>query len=485
MGQRAHTGRAVLGALLLAALAGCAGDQDASSLIAPVPAAAPRTTGLERQAGREHARLVAAFGGEYAAPEARRLLAEVSARLSPATERPNEFYEITLLNSPVPNAFALPSGRLYVTRGLLALANDTAEIAAVLAHEIAHVSLRHAAARQELQARSDLVSRVAADVLNDPEGGATMRDQSRFTIAGFSRSQELEADEIGVKTLARAGYDPYGAARFLQSLGRSAGGKAAGDKGRDAAPDMLATHPSTPERIALALQGARRIGAPGIGDADRARFLAAIDGIAYGEDPADGAIRGRLFIHPRLGVAFEMPEGLNPENTARAVLGVSADGSRRLLFDALDVGPGENLSEALRSTWTEAVDPGSVEAVTVNGLPAAVAASRGRDWTFRMAAIRVGSATFRLVLAARAATPDFEDGFRRALDSVRPVTADEARGLKPARLQVVAAGEGDTAETLAARMPGAERAVERFLALNGLDRAGAVRAGERYKIVVE
>jgi predicted Zn-dependent protease len=264
MSQRAHTGRAVLGALLLAALlAGCAGDQDASSLIAPVPAAAPRTTGLERQAGREHARLVAAFGGEYAAPEARRLLAEVSARLSPATERPNEFYEITLLNSPVPNAFALPSGRLYVTRGLLALANDTAEIAAVLAHEIAHVSLRHAAARQELQARSDLVSRVAADVLNDPEGGATMRDQSRFTIAGFSRSQELEADEIGVKTLARAGYDPYGAARFLQSLGRSAGGKAAGRQGPDAAPDMLATHPSTPERIALALQGARRIGAPG------------------------------------------------------------------------------------------------------------------------------------------------------------------------------------------------------------------------------
>jgi predicted Zn-dependent protease len=486
MAQRAQTARPTLGALLLAALiAGCAGDQDASSLLAPVPAAAPRTTGLERQAGREHARLVAAFGGEYGAPEAKRLLAEVSARLSPATDRPDETYEITLLNSPVPNAFALPSGRLYVTRGLLALANDTAEIAAVLAHEIAHVSLRHAAARSELQARSDLVSRVAADVLHDPEGGATMRDQARFTVASFSRAQELEADEIGVKTLAKAGYDPYGAARFLQSLGRSAGVKAtSGDKG-PSSPDMLATHPSTPERIALALQGARRIGAPGIGDADRARYLAAVDGIAYGEDPGDGAIRGRTFIHPRLGVAFEMPEGLNPENTARAVLGVSADGSRRLLFDALDVGPGEDLGEALRSTWTEAVDPGSVEGVTVNGLPAAVAASRGKDWTFRMAAIRVGSGTFRLVLATRTATPELEIAFRRALDSVRPVTAEETRSLKPARLQIVAASEGDTIETVAGRMLGADRAVERFLALNGLDRAGAFKVGERYKIVVE
>ncbi|MFL5148334.1 MAG: M48 family metalloprotease, partial [Microvirga sp.] len=157
-------------------LGACAADQTSSLLqpTTPLPAGAPRLAGDERANEREHARLVAAFGGEYRAPEAKRLLGEVAARLVAATERPDERYEITILDSPAVNAFALPSGRLYVTRGLLALANDTSEIAAVLAHEIAHVTLRHASARSELALRSQLVSRVVSDVLNDPAAGATL-----------------------------------------------------------------------------------------------------------------------------------------------------------------------------------------------------------------------------------------------------------------------------------------------------------------------
>src|SRR5206468_12655578 len=100
-------------------------------------------------------------------------------------------------------------------------ANDTSELAAVLAHEIAHVTLRHASARSELALRAAVVSRAVTDVLNDPVAGATILDQSRFKIAGFSRAQELEADQVGVRTLAQAGYDPHAAARFLNSLGRS------------------------------------------------------------------------------------------------------------------------------------------------------------------------------------------------------------------------------------------------------------------------
>src|SRR5215210_3312295 len=177
-------------------LGACAADQTSSLLqpTTPLPAGAPRLAGDERANEREHARLVAAFGGEYRAPDAKRLLGEVTARLVAATERPDERYEITILDSPAVNAFALPSGRLYVTRGLLALANDTSEIAAVLAHEIAHVTLRHANARSELEARSALVSRVVADVLGDPDGSEAVRDRARHQIARFSRTQELEAD---------------------------------------------------------------------------------------------------------------------------------------------------------------------------------------------------------------------------------------------------------------------------------------------------
>ena len=166
------------GATLLAVgLGACVADQSAATVqpaVVRVPVEAPRTTGRERVADADHVKLVASFGGEYRSPAALRLVSEVTDRLVRATERPEETYAVTLLDSPVINAFALPSGRLYVTRGLLALASDTSEVAAVLAHEIAHVTLRHANARSELALRSALVSRVVSDVLNDPAAGAML-----------------------------------------------------------------------------------------------------------------------------------------------------------------------------------------------------------------------------------------------------------------------------------------------------------------------
>jgi predicted Zn-dependent protease len=440
---------------------------------------------VERAADREHARLVQAFGGEYRAPAVQALLAETVARLVPVTERPDETYRVTILDSPVVNAFALPSGRLYVTRGLLALANDTAEIAGVLAHEIAHVTLRHAAARTEREQRSALIGRVMAELANNPSAGAAVVSEARYDIARFSRTQEIEADQIGVRTLTQAGYDPYGAVRFLESLGRASDLRpgAAGSGGRNAGTDMLATHPSTPERIQAAIQAARRAAAPGIGAADRGRYVEAIEGLTYGDNPTDGLVRGRRFVHARLGVTFEAPEGIALENTAQAVVGASADGNRRLLFDAVQPEPGQSLEALLTSTWSDPVETGSLQATTVNGLPAAVATSRGRDWSFRLAAIRVGATTYRLIIAFRSLNAEAERAFEGALGSVRALSPEEASAVRPLRLRVVTAAEGETAEALAARLPYAERNLERFLVLNGLSRGGPLNAGARYKIV--
>lgn len=471
---------ASLGAGIL--VAGCigggfGGGPGAKNTAAPV---APES----RPSDREHESLAAAFGGEYRLPGAESYLSEIVARLVRAGDRPDEKYRVTLLDSPVVNAFALPSGRLYVTRGLLALASDAAEIAAVLAHEIAHVSLRHANARTELAARSALVSRVVQDVLGDPSAGATLRDQSRFRLAGFSREQEFEADRVGVRTLAAAGYDPYGAVRFLRALERISGSRA-GAREEGASPDMLASHPGTSERLRLVRLAARRIGAPGIIGEERRSYLAAIDGIAYGENPADGLVRGRRFLHPRLRIAFEAPAGYQLENTARAVLGTTSDGNRRLLFDAIEPAAGQSLEEVLRSTWSDQIETGSIETVSVNGASAAIATSRGKDWSFRLAAIRIGTGTYRLIMAGKTLTPDLDQAFRRTLDSVQALSPDQAQVLKPLRLRIVTAGEGDSVERLAARMALGEDSAERFLVLNGLERGEALRAGAAYKIVVE
>jgi predicted Zn-dependent protease len=473
MSTTRQTGRIrIISSFMLAAfLAGCSGLNGDVSL----PADAPRVISPDRD--RDHVRLVRAFGGEGRAPQLQQILTDVTNRLVMATDRPDEAFQVTILNSPVVNAFALPNGRLYVTRGLLALANDTSEVAAVLSHEIAHVTLRHASQRSELQARSALIERVAENVLNDAEEAAMAQSQARSTLASFSRAQELEADQTGIKVLARAGFDPFGASRFLTALGRS------GTSSDSSSPDRTASHPRTNERVARALQAARRAEVSG-GETGRLAYLTALDGLAYGDDPADGVVKGRRFIHSRLGVAFEAPESFTLENTSQAVLGSSADGERRLLFDAADTPDGQSLEDVLRSTWTDTIEPGSLTTGTVNGLPLVTALSNGKEWTFRLSAIRIGNTTYRLIMATRGNRGELEGIFQQTLNSVRQVQPEEAKRIRPLKLQVVAAQRGDTAQTLAARMP-VDRALERFLLLNGLDRNGPLTPGERYKIVVE
>ncbi len=475
---RRSLGLRIVGSVLLASLlSGCAALGLGTGSL---PADAPRILGPDRSRDRDHERLVAAFGGEVRAPQAQRLLTDITNRLVMATDRPDEAYQVTILNSPVVNAFALPNGRLYVTRGLLALANDSSEVAAVLSHEIAHVTLRHASQRNEMQARSTLIKRVTEDVLNDAEQAAVVQSQARSSLASFSRSQELEADRTGVRVLARAGFDPYGAARFLNALEKSAT-SARNDNG---GAEMTASHPSTGERISLAQQAARRAAPPGAAGTGRLDYFSVVDGIPYGDDPADGVVKGRRFSHARLGVAFEAPEGFTLENTSQAVLGASADGGRRLLFDAADTPNGQSLEEVLRSTWSDTIEPGSLETTTVNGLPVATATSFGKEWSFRLSAIRIGNTTYRLIMAVRTGSGDLDALFQRTLATVRQVQPDEARRIRPLKLKVVTAQEGDTPQRLAERMP-IDRALERFLLLNGLDRNASLRVGERYKIVVE
>lgn len=472
-------------------LAGCAGEHTGALRAAPVAAAAPRLSVSERAAQQDHAALVKAFGGEYRAPQLKGLLDEIVARLVPHTARPDQGYEITLLDSPSPNAFAMPSGRIYLTRGLLALGNDSAELAAVMAHEMAHVTRRHALARGELEARSVLVSRVVSDLLGDPAGGTALRERSRATLAGFSRAQEFEADAVGVATLAAAGYDPSAAARFLRSLERNV--RLSARHGDAGAPDMLSTHPATAERIALAAAEARRVGSPEAGpasrDAARDAYLDAIDGTLFGDNPADGIVRGRRFLHPRLGVAFEAPAGYALENTPRAVLGVTGDGRRRLLFDAVDLPEGQSLQEVITSTWSDALEPGSLETRRVGDGEVAVARSRGQEWEFRLAAIRIGPTIYRLILASREGDEPLAGEFDAALASVRAFDADEAAALKPDRIRITRVGLGDDLASLAARMTGdaasGSGALDRFLALNGLDQGAVLKVGERYKVVSE
>ncbi|MFG1278611.1 M48 family metalloprotease [Xanthobacter autotrophicus] len=473
-------------------LAACAGlDLDQASV--PLTSAAPASeyADMSPNQRREHERLVASYGGAYNDPELKALIQQVVERLVAASERPDLKYRVTVLNSPAINAFALPDGSLYVTRGLLSLANDTSELSSVLAHEMAHVIARHATIREDQVKQAVLVSRVISDVVNDPDLGALAMQKSRRTLASFSRGQELEADAIGVGIAARAGFDPYGASRFLTDMGRFGDLKSAAFSGSSSTtPDMdfLSSHPATPERISIAIANARQYanGAPqGDGERDRNAYFSAIDGMVYGDDPKEGFVRGRKFFHPKLGFTFTAPEGFSLENTSQAVLGATQSGREALRLDAVRVAPDQSLAQYLSSGWVEGVEINTVETLTVNGFTASTAIARGDQWSFRMFAIRFGSDVYRLIFAARELTPELDKQFRAAADTFRRVSSGEAETVKPLRVRIVTAGLGDNVEKMAARMQVPDRPTERFLILNGLDASAKLKYGEKVKIIAE
>ncbi len=462
--------------------AGCTGQTLAPTQTAPPAAAQPAQMSLATQ--REHLRILAAYGGAYEDPRLEAHLAHTADRLVAASERPDIRYRVTILNSPAVNAFALSSGQLYVTRGLLALANDTSEVASVLAHEIAHVIARHAAFREDHMRQAQIFSRVATDLLGDPQLGALALARSKIALASFSRAQELEADGIGVGISARAGFDPYGAQRFLTSMGRNAQLRSPGAGIDQRPPDFLSSHPSTPERIKNARANARQYVGPGIGKSDRADYLALIDGLVYGDDPSEGIVRGRRFVHPKLGFTYTAPEGFSLDNTPQAVFGIKAGGAQALRLDVVKAAPDVSLADYLNSGWVEGIDRRTVQQLTLNGLPAATAIARNDTWSFRLYVVRLDADVFRFIFAAKHGFETADRTFRDSMAAFRRINPAEA-GAKPHRLKIVRVAPGHTIESLARRMAVPDRKVELFRVLNGLSPADTIRPGDRIKLVVE
>jgi predicted Zn-dependent protease len=482
--------RALFATAFALALAGCS---SALLSVGAPPGSLPEAPRLARQARQppipnqqEHQRILAAYNGAYEDPKLESLLNQVVAKLVAASEQPYVHYRVTILNSAAVNAFALPSGQLYVSRGLIALANDSSELASVLAHEMSHVIASHATIREDQARQAALVSRVVQDVVSDPETGALALAKSKIALASFTRAQEFEADGMGVGIAARAGYDPYGAVRFLTAMGRNAELRSSRSQSKVSprAPDFLASHPATPERIKNAQANARQFGA-GDGERDRAAYLDGIDGVVYGEDPSEGFARGRRFLHPRLGFTFTVPEGFSIENTAQAIFGIKEDASQAVRLEVVRVPAEQTLTEYLISGGIEGVDSKSVEDVTVNGLPAATATAKQDGWVWRIYVVRFDSDVYRFIFATERMAPEIDRAFRESVNTFRRMTPAEIQAAKPFRLKVVTVAPGETVERLAARMAHVDRAVERFRVLNGLGAHERVNPGDRVKIVVE
>ncbi len=446
----------------------------------------------EIKVGRdEHPKILKEFGGEYQDPKVKAYVNEVGQRLARNSELAQLQFTFTVVNSDIVNAFALPGGYVYVTRGLLALASSEAELAGVLGHEIGHVTARHTAQRYSAAVAGGL----AAGVLGILIGGDIGQNYAvGALLAGHSRDQELEADTLGVRYLSRTSYDPNAMSSFLAKLQADSALSAelAGQPGKADSFDIMQSHPRTADRVQEAIQAARAqniaVSNPRIG---RDEFLTAIDGLYWGGDPESGFIRDREFVHPALRFRFEVPGGFRLFNSSTQVLARGPNST----YIALSADPRNSgtmpMRDYLQNVWARGVQVNALEQIDINGLEAATAVVRTNSKSGvverRIIAIRSGpQRVFRLqFLGPPAEMANRAEEFRKATYSFRRLSDQEAVTLKPLRIRVVSVGANDTQESLARRMAIQDAALRRFQVINGLQPNQRLVPGTRIKIVGE
>ncbi len=481
--------RLVQSALLLALLAVLAG---CSSVLGPgvqVSTTGDNTAPLVSDTGdpeddiigaRENPRIVASYGGIYSDRPAEIMLVQVVSKLLAAAEQPNTRFTVTILDSPEVNAFALPGGYIYVTRGILALANDQSELAAVLAHEIAHVVLKHARARTNRIKTTEIVDKVVTGVFGADPATDQSSNKAKLSLAAFSQAQELAADKEGILIAGKAGFDPHAAARFLGAMGRFAQFASAD---ADQGDDFLSSHPSTPDRIQKATENARAFfGAPGIGTQGRAEYMASISGLMYGDSPSQGAIVGRKFIHPGLKFTFTVPANYQLQISRGAVVGVAGDGEA-VRFDSAEVPASTSLADYLKSGWIAGLKPDTVRTGSQSGFDTASGIAATDQWNFRVEVVRFSGRVYRFIFAARIDSELFARGAEETLKSFRSASSADLRQVKTMVIKTVVAGAVDSADSLARRMGPVSNAANLFYIINNLYPGDPVTPGAAYKVI--
>jgi len=440
----------------------------------------------QRIGAQEHPKILRAFGGAYEDPKLTPYIKSIGQFLVQTSETPGADFTFTILNTPLVNAFALPGGYIYVTRGLLALASNEAEVAGVLAHEIGHVTARHSASR----ATNTGLARLGLVIL-DVLSGNSMASQigevgALAVIQSYSRDDEFEADSLGVKYLSRAGFDPNAMSTFLEKLGAHSSFEAARlGVAREKGIDFFASHPRTPERVKRAIQLARtrQVDKPIVA---RDLYLRKIDGMLYGDAPDQGMHKDGLFIHPVLGFQFNVPESFLILNQSDMVIGRSSYGGT-FQFDA-DQNQGHKLEQYIRYKWANGAALSEVSGGTVGGLRSSWGrlSSRSSDGSrVWLIAIEFDKRViYRFVLAIPDRLSASEKAVMKSIPfSFRRLALDVASGVHPLRVRTHRITRGDGLDDLVAQMKVTDYPLERFLIMNGLTKGSGIPADTLVKVV--
>ena len=449
----------------------------------------------EREAalGRQMAQQVERDIGLVDDPELVAYVDALGQRLARHSPRRGVVHRFAIADMPEPNAFALPGGYIYVTRGLLAITNSEAELANVIGHEIGHVAARHAAQRETRAAGVGLLAALGAIAVGAAGGTAAAETAAQLgqlagagLIAAYGREQEREADAVGQQLAAQGGWSPAAMASFLATLERESALRSVAPQ----MPSFFDSHPVTGERVrATAARAGELLVAPDPPlTATRAGFLAHLEGLLLGLDPAGGLFEGEHFLHPDLGFTLQFPPGWQTHN-GRSTVGASPPRRDAVLVLEAQGGSEDPERAAARFAEDRGLVLGEGVHLSIGGYDSYRAWSETRSSSGRvildLTFIRHGEWTFRIVGIAAASRFDlYAPGFRATVRSFRDLTRSERRRIRERRLRIAQAREGERLASLSRRSRNAWTPDETAVA-NGLPREVELRQGELVKIAIE
>ena len=477
-----RTRRSASAVLLIAAFAGgCATN----------PATGERQLSLigegqEIAMGRQSDPEIIASMGLYPDEAVQQYVNQLGQRLAASSERPDLPWTFRVIDDPTVNAFAVPGGFIYVTRGLMSHLTSEAQLAGVIGHEIGHVTARHSVnqlSKQQLAQIGLGIGMILSPTLQ--QFGNVAGAGLQVLFLKYSRDHENEADELGVRYMRRNNYEPTQLAEVMQMLERS--GEVEGGSGK--VPEWLSSHPAPPNRVAHILDEVRKTEAEASGAGTpvvrRDEYVRRIDGMIFGMNPREGYFEGTTFLHPDMRFRFDFPQGWNTVNQKAAVQGISPNQDAIIGITLAQGSPSQALNQFASQ---QGVQVGNGRQTSINGLSATTAefAVTTEQGTLHglVAFVSHGSSTFQLI----GYTPDsrwgsYSSAISRSLGSFETVTDQRVLSVQPKRVDVIQLPSSMAFSTFTQRYPSVEKP-EVVALINQIEGDARLSSGALYKRVV-
>jgi len=428
--------------------------------------------------------------GVYDDPALQQYVQDVGMRLARVSQRPDLPWHFAVVDVPAVNAFALPGGYIYITRGLLAHLDTEAELAGVLGHEIGHVTARHSARAYTRSASVGIGAAVTSIFFPAAEPFAAAAQTGLGVLfLKYDRNQEVQSDRLGAEYVAQVGWAPSGMSDVLATLGRVS---AATD--RRGVPNWLSTHPQPEDRVVKVAETVRTLeAARAVSEwtVNRDAYRQRLNGLVFGDNPREGIVRGREFIHPDLRFRVRFPDGWTIENGKQRVTASPPGVDDAVLVLEVVAQPAGSTLEAVAMTAMSKAGCTLLrgETTRVNGLPAYRGLYEGQAQDRSIARIEaafIGHARqvyFLAGMVSRSKYTQFQAAFDDSLRSFSPISAEDASRIKPNRIGFMTVRSGDTWQGIAGRTGGLIHALE-LAVLNGYAGNSEPPAGQRIKVVI-